>query len=86
MKERKELTNLNLEYEDIKEYLNKNTDLLEKYIKENVSPEMLDKWINEKLDHNIRNIGLADKSLYLNINGTEDPETDLIGGQLNTYL
>ena len=68
MKERKELTNLNLEYEDIKEYLNKNTDVLEKYIKENVSPEMLDKWINEKLDHNIRNIGLADKSLYLNTN------------------
>ena len=76
MKERKGSRN-SLEYETIQDYLNKNTDLLEKYVKDNVSQEMLEKWLNEKRGKNNRNLAFADKSLIFDLKGAEEP--DLIG-------
>ena len=76
MKERKGVSKNSLEYETIQDYLNKNTDLLEKYVRDNVSQEMLEKWLNEKRGRN-RYLAFADKSLILDLKETEDP--DLIG-------
>ena len=77
MKERKGVGKNSLEYETIQDYLNKNTDLLEKYVRDNVSQEMLEKWLNEKRGKNNRYLAFADKSLILDLKETEDP--DLIG-------
>ena len=77
MKERKGVSKHSLEYETIQDYLNKNTDLLEKYIRENVSQEMLEKWLNDKSGKNRRNLAYADKSLIFDLKETEEP--DLIG-------
>ena len=77
MKERKGVSKNSLEYETILDYLNKNTDLLEKYVRDNVSQEMLEKWLNEKRGENNRYLAFADKSLILDLKETEDP--DLIG-------
>ena len=76
MKERKGVSKNSLEYETIQDYLNKNTDLLEKYVRDNVSQEMLEKWLNEKRGRN-RYLAFADKSLILDLKDTEDP--DIIG-------
>ena len=77
MKERKGVSRNSLEFETIQDYLNKNTDLLEKYVRDNVSQEMLEKWLTEKRGKNHRNLGCADKSLILDLKETEDQ--DLIG-------
>ena len=77
MKERKGVSKNSLEYETILDYLNKNTDLLEKYVRDNVSQEMLEKWLNEKRGKNNRNLTFADKSLMFDLKETED--ADLIG-------
>ena len=77
MKERKGVSKHSLEYETIQDYLNKNTDLLEKYVRDNVEQDMLEKWLHEKWGKNNRNLGCADKSLIFDLKETEDP--DLIG-------
>ena len=77
MKERKGVSKHSLEYETIQDYLNKNTDLLEKYVRDNVSQEMLEKWLTEKRWKNNRNLAYADKSLIFDLKETEEP--DLIG-------
>ena len=77
MKERKGVSKHSLEYETIQDYLNKNTDLLEKYVRDNVNQEMLEKWLNEKRGKNNRNLACADKSLMLDLKEAEEP--DLIG-------
>ena len=77
MKERKGVSKTSLEYETIQDCLNKNTDLLEKYVRDNVSQEMLEKWLNEKRGKNSSNLGCADKSLMFDLKETEDQ--DFIG-------
>ena len=81
MKERKGVSKHSLEYETIQDYLNKNTDLLEKYVRDNVSQETLEKWLNEKRGKNNRNLASADKSFIFDLKETEDP--DLIGRLTN---
>ena len=74
MKERKGVTKQSLEYETIQDYLNKNTDLLEKYVRDNVNQTMLEKWLNEKRGKNNRNLAWADKSLIFDLKETEEPD------------
>ena len=79
MKERKEITKLSLNYDDIEACLNKNSDFLERYVRDNVGHETLEKWFNEKREEKNINPGLADRSLFLELNGAGKAEDDLIG-------
>ena len=79
MKERKEMTKLSLNYEDIESCLNKNSDFLERYVRSNVSLETLEKWFNEKREQNNVNLGFSERAPFLDLNEVGKEESDLIG-------